>query len=247
MKRGPKPHKIVFEGTAAELLAEIASEVHMTAPVTKKNAALHSAATDVWGTPPELIKLARHTLGWIDCDPATDATWNLRIGAYRILTAQDDGTQTPWMIGGPKPAAAATLPCLDRDRHYHVFCNPPGDKSGELVAAYWRALAGYVATGWVTAAIWVGFSVEQLARLQRVGAVSHPLQHTTVILATRPRFLKAFDQAGDAPSHAGYVTLLSAPAHNDLVRADRRHVLRNTFLDAAAHLGAGVGNPFGNF
>lgn len=218
----------------------------MTAPVTKKNAALHSAATDVWGTPPELIQLARTTLGWIDCDPATDATWNQRIGAYRILTAQDDGTRTPWMLGGPKPADAARIPCTDRDRQYHVFCNPPGDKRGELVAAYWRALAGYLATGWVTAGIWVGFSIEQLARLQRVGAVSHPLQHTTLILAERSNFLKSFDVAGADPSHANFVTLVTAPGR-DLVSTDRRHVLRNTFLAAAAPLGAVVGNPFGNF
>lgn len=189
----------------------------------------HSAKTDVWGTPPELVKHARLTMGWINCDPASDATWNARIAAARYIDVAQDGTKTPWMIGGPKPAEAADIDCTDKARQYHVFCNPPGDPRGELVAKYWCALAGYLATGWVTAAVWVGFSVEQLARLQRVGALSHPLDHTTLILAARPRFLRDYETPGDAPSHAGYVTLAFGCVR--LMPERERAAMRARFLE----------------
>jgi len=56
-----------------------------------------------------------------------------------------------------------------------VTINPPGDSAG-------RARRGVLARArrvlrTVTAAVWLGFNVEQLSRLQRVGARSHPLRH----------------------------------------------------------------------
>jgi hypothetical protein len=168
---------------------------------------LHSAATCEWGTNPELTDFSRHVLGRIDLDPCSSVDWNQKIGAWRIITEREDCRITPWVIGGPLPLRSDTCPDgAGYQMHCHI--NPPGDPRGVLVAFCWQALTNYIDTGWITAAIWIGFSIEQLARLQKVQPGNHPLQYPTLMLAGRPEFMKSPGIAGKEPSHASFVTLL---------------------------------------
>lgn len=176
--------------------------------------AQHSSDSAEHGTSPEFIELAHATFeGPPDVDPASSAEWNRLVRARRFITKRENGLRTPWFEGAPIPLAlskAAPAPGGCRT----LMVNPPGERSGKLVAAFWIATAGYFALGWATSAIWIGFNVEQLARLQRVGARSHPLEHYTLVPAHRegyrpsPHALATADQ----PPHASFVTLLSRSA-----------------------------------
>jgi len=186
-----------------------------------KPRAQHSAATPDWGTSRSLLELERAVLGRIDIDPFSSAKWNAVVGAWRFIDETTDGRTTPWGLGFPRPQRIAWLGSCDAAERlrleamrarpgglYTAHVNAPGDKRGELVADAWRILAAYVELGWITAACYVGFSVEQLARLQRVGAISTPLDHWTLIPAERQPFLTAPGVAGEEPTHASFVTLL---------------------------------------
>jgi hypothetical protein len=130
--------------------------------------------------------------------------------AGRILTAEDDALVTPWCDGAPAPNRLGTDRRVAPPGHVcTVGLNPPGDPRGELVAAFWRILVEYYLRRWVTSAVWIGFSLEQLSRLQRVGARSHPLRHPTCVPNERIAYRKSLTELGDQPTHASYVTLLS--------------------------------------
>jgi hypothetical protein len=175
--------------------------------------AQHSAKTDQHGTPPSFLKLARATIGSFDVDPASSAMWNENVRARRFITKQQNGLRTPWFPGAPAPLELRTqarCPNRDGDEPGTVFLNPPGDRRGALVAAFWWALAEYFAWGWATSAVYIGFSVEQLARLQRVGARSHPLLHVTLVPAWRENYVDAeTGELQEDATHASFVTLLS--------------------------------------
>lgn len=183
--------------------------------------AQHSMETDEHGTPPEFIRLAHETMGGIDVDPASSPAWNKNVGATRIITKEQNGLRTPWFSDAPSPLELLTSktrplrPAISAGAELdppvrRVICNPPSDKRGALVAAFWRALTRYFQRGWVTSGVWIGFNVEQLSRLQRVGAPSHPLQHITLIPRVRADYIDAAtgELQGDAP-HASFVTLLT--------------------------------------
>jgi hypothetical protein len=178
--------------------------------------AQHSAKTDQHGSPPSFVTLARTTMGRIDVDPASSAMWNENIGAARFITKQQNGLRTPWFPGAPAPLELRTRarrPTPARDEPGTVLLNPPGDRRGALVAAFWWALAEYFAWGWATSAVYIGFSVEQLARLQRVGARSHPLLHVTLVPAKRENYVDAeTGELQEDATHASFVTLLSRSA-----------------------------------
>lgn len=188
-----------------------------------KNNALHSAATCEWGTPPDLVKHSRYTLGSIDLDPCSSVEWNMNVGAWRIITQQEDCRITPWVIGGPLPLRNEECP-RGTESDFYVHINPPGDPKGELVAFCWKALANYFHTRWISAAVWIGFSIEQLARLQRITPDCHPLLFPTLILAARPSFMKRPGVAGTQPSHAGFMTLIGGDS--EMVRrfVDSKHL-----------------------
>lgn len=174
--------------------------------------AQHSAATSEHGTNPAIIALARATLGTIDFDPATTPEWNELVGAKRIGTKETNSLTTAWWYGAPDPSSLRLMPHAAPENpswRFRVFLNPPGDKRGELVARFWHTLENYYAWGWVTSAVWVGFSLEQLSRLQRVGARSHPLEHMTIIPRDRQGYRDTPTHVDDQPTHASYISLLS--------------------------------------
>lgn len=176
--------------------------------------AAHSSASPEHGTPTEFIELAKLALGPIYIDPSSSAKWNARVGAYRYITKHEDGLVQPWFPNAPQP----NTPNMERViTKYTAFVNPPGEPTGHLVARFWSALAAYYAAGWCAAGVWIGFNVEQLARLQRVGAVSHPLQFPTLLPAQRARYVDRDGRPNDTPPHSSFITLLSS----DRARCER--------------------------
>lgn len=174
--------------------------------------AAHSLLTHDHGTPPEVIRIVHETIGEPDVDPASHPKWNTRIKARRIITEQQDGRVTPWFTDGPAPNRLLTdrRCCPAELPGETAFNNPPNDRRGELVAFYWRTLVEYWMRGWCRSAVFVGFNVEQLSRLQRVRARRHPLQLPTLVPRQRIEYLDAVTgkPQPDAP-HASFVTLLS--------------------------------------
>jgi hypothetical protein len=173
-----------------------------------KNAA-HSSATPEHGTPPEFVAIARAVLGAIDVDPASSPTWNHAVQARRVITAQENGLRTAWFAGAPRPRELLTSTQRPPAAPGTAIVNPPGERSGALVAAFWLALAMYWHRGWCRSAVWVGFNLEQLGRLQRVGAPSHPLQHVTLLPMRRTGYMRAPNVRGGQPPHSSYLTLLT--------------------------------------
>lgn len=179
-------------------------------------AALSSLLTHDHGTPDAIIALARATFpGGIDLDPASHPKWNNRpggVGARRIITEQEDARVAEWFPGAPLPLRLRTdRRCAPDDIDgWTVFCNPPNDKRGELVNFFWRTIVEYWMRGWCRSALYVGFNLEQAAKLQRIGARTSPLRHPTVIPSERPEYLDGTTlRPQTEPLHASFITLLS--------------------------------------
>jgi hypothetical protein len=94
------------------------------------------------GTPAEWVEMARVALGGrIGLDPMSESIFNQVVRAEKILCEKDDCFKHSWECGT-------------------LFINPHG---GLVVQAWRRMLSEQVIHGF--AAIWIGFSVEQLALL----------------------------------------------------------------------------------
>lgn len=111
----------------------------------------HSSRTDRWFTPAQIILMIKQVLGEIDLDPASEELANKPIGAKRIITEKEDGLETEWPPG-----------CT-------VYLNPPGSKRNNksMSALFWEKLMEYRRLGGLKHAIYMGFSLEQLAITQK--------------------------------------------------------------------------------
>lgn len=174
--------------------------------------------TDSHGTPPQFVGLAHAVFGEPDIDPASAPEWNGLVRAKRIITKDEGYWPTPWVVGAPAPNRLKTqnerAPWAVPSIAYEcgaitALVNPPGDKRGKNVARMWWALTEYFELGWIRAAVYIGFNVEQLSRLQRVGARSHPLQHVTLVPSYRHDYRVDEQTVGEDAPHASFVTLLS--------------------------------------
>jgi hypothetical protein len=141
-------------------------------------------------------------MGGIDLDPASDEEANQIVKATRYFGAQDFGQLKTW-----------------RGR---VFVNPPGGYVGE----FWRTLMASWRDEYIDAAIWIGYSLEQLQTLQCVAAQWTPLDFPMCIPNRRIAFveneakrtarIRKLAAAGkkpnlaSSPSHANYITYLGA-------------------------------------
>lgn len=151
--------------------------------------------TAEYGSTDLQIAAGRYVLGGIDLDPASSPRWNARVGALRFYTKRDDALRLPAWDAGPGGMA---------------FLNAPGDPRGELVPRFWQRLQVEQLAGRVTAAMWVGFSLEQLRTCQDVAPL-HPLDLPTLIFAKREAYyelVRGRPMLTEAPSQASYLTLL---------------------------------------
>jgi hypothetical protein len=117
-------------------------------------------------TPEWVVELFREVVGGFDLDPGSCSRAQELVGAVRYYSYRDrgeDGTKLPW--------------------DGVVFCNPPNNRRGDLVQAFWKRAVGHARSGGTVC--WVGFALDQLATLQRVAS---PLNWPTVILEKRLRF-----------------------------------------------------------
>ena len=120
--------------------------------------AQHSAATFEWGSPHDVVAMARHVLGRIECDPCTSEYWNNHVvKADAIYTEADSSLgrrRRHWTSDG--------VPVW---RTFYI--NPPGG----LVHEFFR----FATERWLegSAVFWTGFSLEQVVYLQRMGFFFH--------------------------------------------------------------------------
>jgi hypothetical protein len=182
----------------------------------------HQSFTADWITPPEIIDAARATLGVIDLDPASSGLANKIVRAtryYGVGSAVENGFTTEWSG--------------------RVFLNPPGgrcDERGVRVVSspgkrglcyadgstcegparsaaklWWERLVGSWATAEVTAAIFLGFSVEILQTTQvHPGAEFVPLEFPLCFPSSRLAFLSPTGEGEPlrGNTHASVIVLL---------------------------------------
>jgi hypothetical protein len=161
---------------------------------------MHSIGTDDWGTPGELVTAIRTTMGAIDLDVCSHWYWNEHV----VRATEHYGTQAPTAHG------EEFVDGLARPWRGRILCNPPGDKRGELVKAFWRKAQWHPNAHRGDALCWVGYSLEQLQSLQRIAS---PLAWPTCVIKGRVRYLRKVDGGppvpGGSPTHGSFVTLLS--------------------------------------
>ena len=197
------------------------------------NAQLSCASAEHY-TPSVYVEAARSVLGAIDLDPASCAAANRTVQAARYYDKVDDGLAQPW--------------------HGRVFVNPPGDRRGKLVRAFWRRACEHALCGGRDAVVlWVGYSLEQLRLLQRCKAIRGgrcptPLDWPIVILAERIDWVRGiadplqleFEQFAPGPGE-GVESTQGSPTHGNYFcllgggRAERSR-FRRTFGAFGAYL-----------
>jgi len=193
--------------------------------------AQHSAATPEHYTPAPIIEAARHVMGGIDLDPATTASVNAEtVRAERFFTRENDG-----------------LSCVWRGR---VWLNPPGGvtKGKSNAAIWWAKLAREYLGGYVTQAVFLGFSIEILATAQDSelwpGSLPFcvPRQRIEFLRAREPGgapgMRSLFDEprtifeSGESPTHSNVIVFL--PPHGE---EWERHAAVRRFAAAFSELG----------
>jgi hypothetical protein len=153
----------------------------------------HSKATPRWGTPAEYVEMARRALGGrIELDPMSEPRFNRTVGAERIYTAKNNGLKQSW-------------------RCETMLINP----AGGLVVEAWDKLISEFEAGYISRAIWIGFSVEQLNIL--ADELFHPHDYSLLTCRKRISFVRHDGYRG-APGHANYVCGLGV-AVDDFERA----------------------------
>lgn len=140
------------------------------------------------GTPPDWVEMSRAALGGrIELDPMSEPVFNQIIRAERILTEKDDCFTLLW-------------------RASTVFLNPHGG----LVVEAWRKLTHEHEHGHVGAAIWIGFSMEQLNLL--ADETEHPMDFSMLVVRKRISFLDEDLKSLGSPTHANYIVGMGIPA-----------------------------------
>lgn len=158
--------------------------------------AQHSAKSCEHGSPRKAVELGRHVLGSIDCDPMSSAYWNAYVvRAGRFYDRVSNGMRQPW--------------------EGNVWLNPAGaDEEAEtesLVRPGWERLVAQWRSGACHAAIFYGYSFEQLQQLQ--ACAQHPTRFAVLIFAQRQRHMVRPDDGGPpvegaSPTHGNFLALL---------------------------------------
>lgn len=149
----------------------------------------HSAESAAWYTPSDIVERARAAIGGhFDFDPASDDLANTVVKAKRFATERDlpSGLALNW---------SGT-----------VFLNPPTPPR-----AWWERLMHAVATGHVTRAIYIAYSLEQLSQSQlwsERSGLNHMLDFPVCIPRRRLAYLRNVGGAlavGAQPPHASAI------------------------------------------
>lgn len=170
--------------------------------------AQHSSKTNEHFTPTEVVEASRAVLGGFDLDPASCAEANRVVLAERWIGQEIDGLTRTW--SGRvflNPPGGALLWCDGR------WVPRPADRHGVNVrdvrssqAVWWEKLVTEYASGRVTAAVFVGFTLEILRlsqHAQAAGGLVIPVQtFPRCYPAERLRF------GGTSPTHANVVVYL---------------------------------------
>lgn len=155
----------------------------------KHKSARHSRETPRWGTEASYVERARSLFGGrIGLDPMSEACFQEVVRADRYLTEADDCFRQHWTCDS-------------------MLINP----AGGLFVRAWRYLVREYTEGRVRRAVWVGFSVEQLAIL--AGEPVHPDDYSKLSCRKRISFYRHDGYVG-SPSHANYIAALGVPAED---------------------------------
>lgn len=171
--------------------------------------AMHSSGSNEHYSPGYIVDIAREVLGGqIDCDPASNFMANKYIQASTIYTIKENGLKLPW--------------------HGRVFLNPPGGKDGSesIQCAWWKKLVQEYRAGRVTAAIFLGFSIEilQTSQAQKISVAQFPL----CIPRKRIDFLQPDGnklKEGTGSTHSSVIAFLPPSCPSSLVKF-RKEFLR---------------------
>lgn len=176
----------------------------------------HSNRSDLWYSPRHIMQLVHLTLGNIDIDPASDEQANLVVKADRIITAEQDALSMDYWFLEPST----------------VYCNPPGSKIGNKSKAglFWDKLMMHWEEGLIEHAIFMGFSVEQLATTQsaRVPMIQFPV----CIPRKRIAFVSPNDDTKCAPSHSNCICYIPG-------RVNQTSVFKEVFAPLGGFITAG--------
>lgn len=172
----------------------------MTIDISNGVAARHSSKSNEYYTPVEIVEAARTVLGRIDLDPASCEEANQVVKAKRIYTQHDDGLKQIWLG--------------------NVFLNPPGGKTEDGKSSaklWWMKLAMHWQLVDVCAAIFIGFSLEQLQTTQVKNDLHTPLDFPICYPSRRIAYRKPGGGLGKSPPHSSFICYLGP--EKDLFRS----------------------------
>lgn len=130
-----------------------------------------SALEPDYGTPDNYAESCRVVFGGvIDLDPCTSELFNTVIRAKKIFTRENNALAPGRIWLG------------------NAIVNAPGEGHGSLVKRFWEKLIEQYRLGNITAAIWIGFNINQLQTLQRARVDAHPLHFPMCVPTGRMEF-----------------------------------------------------------
>lgn len=106
------------------------------------------------------------------------------------------------------------------------FENAPGLDGGRMIQRCWSVFSNDYETGLLDSGVWVGFSVEQFASLQNVGAHFHPLDPRVTTIVPSRRFRYALHPLEMIAVVARKMRRARAAGVDKAIRALRRELAR---------------------
>lgn len=169
----------------------------------------HLSLTQEHYTPEHVVEAARRTLGAIDLDPASCAAANDRVKAKQWIGLPDDGLVARWSGRVFLNPPGGTFTAKRKNKTDPKPVTSPADAAHRLhygtdsrACAWWRKL--WEERHWVTAFVFVGFTLELLRSSQ--GNDGWPSAMTYPFCVPRERLCFG----GDQPTHAN-VIIYSGP------------------------------------
>ncbi len=163
--------------------------------------AQHSSKTNEHPTPKIVVEPARQLLGGFDLDPASCEEFNRTIRATRFFDQSQDGLSQPWSGNVWLNPPGGLLKLIDGKWVPHT-----GGGGESSMWVWWDRLSTEHEAGRVTAAFFVGFTLEILRTSQKG---MFPVQRYPRCYPSRRL---AF--AGGSPTHANVLVYLPDKRHS---------------------------------